>query len=434
MNFFYKVKKAGQNPFILFCPFLILYTLIVIIHPTTLAFGDESRYLIYSHYLLTGELPADVKGEFDLLGNGPGYSLFLVPFVYLKVPSLTIALFNAVFYYLSVVLLFQTLKKYLSFKSSLAFSLFWSCYINMYENLPFVLPEIFATLLVSLFVYFMVLIGQEKRQFCYKILFSSFTLGLLMLTKPIFGYVTLTVLAGIGILTLFKFKKKIYLKILTVLIIALLTNAPYLFTTYFKTGKVFYWSSAGGNNLYWMSNPNQKEYGDWFPDPSTTSFKAIEQDTTFFSPRNHIVANHGKDFDFINRLDINDRDDSFKRLAIENIKKHPVKFLSNCFANAGRILFNFPYSYTFQKPGTLFRLPMTGLLLVLILFSVIPGIMNWRKISFEVRFLTLFCLVYLGGSILGSAETRMFSMVVPILIVWTGIVFTKTVKIRFKWN
>jgi hypothetical protein len=44
-----------------------------------------------------------------------------------------------------------------------------------------------------------------------------------------------------------------------------------------------------------------------------------------------------------------------------------------------------------------------------------------------------FCFLYLGGSILGSAETRMFTMVVPILLLWVAYILGKTLKVNVKF-
>src|SRR5205823_1870805 len=88
---------------------------------------------------------------------------------------------------------------------------------------------------------------------------------------------------------------------------------------------------------------------------------------------NYIEANHGKDFKEIYKFDNSlERDDAFKRIAINNIKSHPAKFMKNCISNIGRMLFNNPYSYTLQKNPTLLRLPLNGILAVLIIFRALP--------------------------------------------------------------
>jgi hypothetical protein len=74
---------------------------------------------------------------------------------------------------------------------------------------------------------------------------------------------------------------------------------------------------------------------------------------------------------------------------------------------------------------------MVGVLVLLILFCIIPTLMNWKKIPFSVRFMLFFVLIYLGGSTLGSAEIRMFTLVVPIILLWIAFILVKTIKIKF---
>jgi hypothetical protein len=130
-----------------------------------------------------------------------------------------------------------------------------------------------------------------------------------------------------------------------------------------------------------------------------------------------------------------EQDDAYKKAAIENIKNDPKHFISNCFSNVGRMIFNFPYSYALQKPSTLLRLPLNGLILVLMIFSILPTFINWRKIPYAVRFMLFVSLIYFGGSLLGSAEIRMFTVIVPVLLVWVAYTLHKAVKIKpLKWG
>ena len=127
-----------------------------------------------------------------------------------------------------------------------------------------------------------------------------------------------------------------------------------------------------------------------------------------------------------------DQDDLLKKIAIENIKSHPLKFFRNCISNMGRMIFNYPASYALQKPSTLKRLPINGTLMVFTLFCLIPTIVSWRKIPFKIRFLLFLIFLYLGASLLGSAETRMFTMAVPILLIWIAFIVERSVKVNLK--
>ena len=138
----------------------------------------------------------------------------------------------------------------------------------------------------------------------------------------------------------------------------------------------------------------------------------------------------GKNYEEIFKFNGAERDDAYKKIAINNIKTYPGKYIENCVCNIGRMLFNYPYSYTLQKPGTLIRLPLNGIIIVLMLFCIIPTLKNWKKIIFPMRFVLLFALLYFGGSIFGSADFRMFTVIVPILLFLISFIIQKSIKIN----
>lgn len=438
--------KINKNPFILFFPFLILYLILILIFATNESQGDEGRYLMYAHNLTKGfySPPAPAID----LGNGPGYPLLLAPFVALNLPLIFIQLLNGVFYYLSIVLLFKSLQQIVSLKFTILFSLIWALYPTFYEYMSYTLPEAFAASLIPLLLFlsmkaFRNTSNKKTKRY---IFLAGFTFGYLALTKPIFGYVLIFMIAGVLFLLIINRKSTNYKKSMAILIIAFITTIPYLAYTYQLSGKMFYWSSFGGNNLYWMSNPYEGEYGDWmgFPVLPNDKYRIQGSDTL-------ITSRHQKDFDeILKNIDVQKanvingeieynltkgiaQDDLFKKIAIKNIKSHPIKFVENCFSNAGRILFNYPASYVLQKPSTLRRLPFNGILIVITLFCLIPTFLNWRKILFPLRFFLFFALLYFGGSLLGSADIRMFILIVPILLIWIAYIISKSVTIKLDW-
>lgn len=426
-----KLSRLAEKPVLLFSPFLLILITIVLVHQTTASFGDESRYLTYANNLLHG-FYSPPSPDIDL-GNGPGYPLVLVPFVGLRLPLISITLMNAFLYFFSIILLYKSLLKFVSIKIALIFSLFFACYINAYENVSLILPETLAIFLVCSILYVSIKAfsdGGLLKTIKY-LLIAGFLIGYLALAKPIFGYVSMLMLIINGIIWIINRKTLNYRKGIVILIIALSTASPYLIYTYRLTGKVFYWSSFGGDNLYWMSTPYEGEYGNWY---SFYHFKAdsLLLASEIFQGRKSYNANHLSDFQGIKNLRGVELDSAYKKIAIRNIKSHPQKFIKNCICNFGRIIFNFPYSYKLQSPETLLRLPFNGIIMVLGLFCLIPTLFNWRKIAFSIRFLIMFTLVYIGGSVLGSAETRMFSIIVPVLLLWIAFIIQRSIEIRIK--
>jgi 4-amino-4-deoxy-L-arabinose transferase-like glycosyltransferase len=416
--------KITKNPFLLFLPFLIVYILVVFAFPTNGTFGDENRYLMFAHNILHGFYsppPPNVD-----LGNVPGYPLVLTPFLALHLPLICITLLNAFFYYFSIIFLFKSLQQITSFKIAFIVSLFWALFFNLYQYLPIIYTETFTSFLISLLIYcsVKVFVSKEKKY----ILLTGFFLGYLALTKAIFGYVIMFLFAAVFLLWIGKRKSINYKKLISILLIGFVGTLPYLVYSFSLTGKVFYWGTNGGNNLYWMSTPYEDEYGNWIEYPFVPNDKQIP------GTENLLKEHHEKDFNEVLKFRGIKQDEEFKKLAINNIKSHPLKFLENCFSNAGRIVFNYPFSYHAEKPSKLLRLPMNGIILVLSLFCLIPTFLNWRRILFPLRFLLFFTFLYLGGSILGSAETRMFTMIVPILLLWIAYIFERTVKINLKFE
>jgi hypothetical protein len=424
--------KITKNPYLFFVPFLIISIIYVLIFPTHGHFGDEPRYLLFAKNLLHGYYSRPAP-DIDI-GNGPGYSILLMPFVFMRLPLVSMTILNAIFYYLSIVLIYKTIVGFVGFRKTIVFCLFWAFYINLYMFMPKICNETFSTFLISLIAFCIIRSFNNEGDSVSKkyIILSGVFIGYLALTKPIFGFVLLFLLIGNTLLWIFNRSSQNYRKSLIIILLALLTNAPYLIYTYNLSGKIFYWSSFGGDNLYWMSTPNKNEYGSWNP------LDALKRDSIaknyFPGDEEYVKSNYRKDFHEISKYKGIDQDDVFKRLAINNIKSHPIKFVQNCICNIGRILFDIPYSYTLQSQHNLICLPFNGLIVVLILFCMIPTYFNWKKIPFSIRFLIFFILIYLGGSVLGSAETRMFTHAVPIILIWIAYIIKKWIVFKPRFD
>src|SRR5690348_11128528 len=76
---FQQVQKIYSKPFLAFLPFLLLYAALILFLNNDALFGDEGRYLQFAHNLLHGFYsppPPDIN-----LWNGPGFPVYLMPFV-----------------------------------------------------------------------------------------------------------------------------------------------------------------------------------------------------------------------------------------------------------------------------------------------------------------------------------------------------------------
>jgi len=427
-----KATKIIQQSFLLFSPFLIGLLTYVYFEGTNEWYADGIRYVEHSRSLLEGFYSPHVK-DINLV-NGPGYPIILMFFLGLRLPLVCIGIFNAFLFYFSIILIHKILQKLVPIRLATLASIFLACYINAYREIPWIQCETLALFLMSLIIFFTVKAFNTKSYYGTKkyIFLSGFFIGYLVLTKALFGYVLLFMLAGGLFMWICDRKSVNHSKGVVILLIALAINIPYLVYTFHVTGKMFYWSSAGGDSFYWMTTPHKGEYGDWI------DYKMLLKDSTLYtrySPDNEesLILNHKEDFREILKLKGVAQDDLFKKIAINNIKLHPYKYILNCICNAGRIFFNFPYTHTLQKPQQLLRLPFSGIIAVFILIIFIPTVINWKKIDYSVRFMLFFAFLYLSGSLLVTAENRMLTAIVPILLLWITFLIEKMVNIKIRF-
>ena len=428
-----KIKTILRNPWVMFLPCLLVYSIIVFLYPSQLSVGDEVRYIWYASNLSQGFYSPPPPNI--LIWNGPGYPLVLTPLVMLEFSTVIYTLLNAVFLYFSVVMLFLTLRRFVSFRTSLVATLFWATYLNIFATICFIISEPLTAMLVTLLMYFVVkaFLSPGKKYW----IISGLLLGFLILTKIIFAYVVLVLLAGLVFLCLIKLKNKNYRKALAIVLIAFATTSPYLVYTYHLTGRVFYWGNSGGQQLYWMSTPYPDEYGDWMSPLLNFANDHLGREK---NSCNLLKTRHQDDVskvaqnNLLNLFEGTAQDDMFRKLAIRNIREHPAKYIANCCSNAGRMVFGFPFSYKNESPIPLITMPWNALLFVLMLFCLIPTIINWRKLAFSLRFILVLTAVYLYGSTLVSAYPRMFNVIVPALLLWIVVILRNTTRFNFRFR
>lgn len=166
-----------------------------------------------------------------------------------------------------------------------------------------------------------------------------------------------------------------------------------------------------------MTTPYANEYGDWI---------AISE------VRNNpeLLARYGAVLNPIFSKSQPESDAMLKALAVKNIIQHPTKYFINWVANLGRLVFEYPYSYSPQTMNALFFILPNSILLTLVLLSLLPAFKRWKQIPYEIKTLTLFAGVALGGTSLLSAYVRQFTPTVPLIIIWIAFIFSEVLQIR----
>lgn len=380
--------------------------------------NDEGTYFDFANNLIKGYYSPPAP-DIDLW-CGPGYPLLLVPFLLLGLPLISITLFNALLQYLSIVFLFKSLIKYVSFSRAFFFSIFWALCFSCYVYISLIHTETLTWFLIAILSYGLTNCFDEfNRKY---IILTGVVIGYIALTKIIFGYVMLVMLIG-TVLHFIILKSNHAKKGLMILLIGFAITMPYLTYTYHLTGRIFYWGNSGGMSLYWMSTPIDLEYGDW----NNESFTSINDSDITGGPA-RLSEHHLNDIHSVNQFKGVEKDDAYKAIALRNIKSNPTKYVKNILSNLSRAFFGFPHSYSFQRP--FIKIWYFAILYAGLVFSLVISVLSWNKLPYPIQFILLFVGIYFGGSLLVSMENRMFVVIIPALLFWSGYVISRSVKIN----
>lgn len=387
--------KHGNRHFLwALLPLLVFYLVVCAICAEDSVISDEVRYLSYARNICHGfYAPKNL-----MLWNGPGYPLLLTPFAITDVPIILAKFLNAFLLFGAVCFTNSILRQYMSARRSLLGSYALGLYAPFLPYMTLLLTESLAIFLAAGFSYFLARYVRGGR--ARYVWTAGFFLAYLILTRVMFAYV-----AAFGLLISIAAAKWSPTSRKTALVyaISLLFCVPYLVYTYNLTGKIFYWGNSGGRQLYWMTSPYAEEYGDW------ASTKRVLTDELW--QRHYNLHEELAELDFV------EKDALLKKHALQNIREYPEKYLANWIANLGRMWFEYPISYKIQRPHTLFFMVFNSFLLASMILCLYPLWKSRKLLPGELWGLSLFALIYLGGSSLVSTYTRLIQPVVPILVI-----------------
>jgi hypothetical protein len=409
---------------IIHLPFLLLYVAVSLlsVHPQDLrSYFDSAEYLQYAESIVKSV--ATETNHVTSIWYGPGYPLLLVPSVVMGCGTVPAMLVSPFLLYAATVVFFLTARRFLTTTKSLLVSTFHALYLPYLAVLHGLWAEPLAIFLIcGICGAVSLILSPERHSSFWHTVLAAVLLGYLALTKPLFGYV-LTLLLCTSLAGLFLTRAAFWRKSLFVCAGAALVVLPYLAWTYKLTGKALYWSSAGGNQLYFMSTSYKGEYGSWKPDhrlkEGAKGYVATMEQT------------HYKVFDQFDGLTEVEKDDKVKEVAKANLRAHPLSYVRNVFYNASRLFFNFPYSYEFQKPTTLFYLIPNMFLVVGGVVSIGLAVYCGARLPSWMAWLGMLGVIYLGGTLLVSAYARMLLPVVPIIVLCEAYMLDRFVSIRF---
>jgi hypothetical protein len=399
-------------------PLVIVYVLIIVTYSQThpgLVQG-ENRYFTDAEKLI--ERKTAVMRHDPVPWNGPGYPLFLVPFVILHAPNIVIRLSNAAVLFLGALYLFRTLRYYVREKWAYLAVYILGLYPVLLKYLPRLITEPISVFLACGLAFHIVHMNRSPDRRVLHMVLAGIYLGYMALTKVLFGYVIGAAIV-VYLVALVVSRRRQALRPLLVACVALAVCVPYLYQNYYLTGKVFYWAQSGGLSLYWMSSPMEEEYGDWLTGtrPWLGGFWKAEK--------------HEEFMESLQRLSPVERDDTLRKEAVRNIMEHPGKFARNWVANVTRLFLHYPFSYRQQSMKNLANVLLGSVLLVLCMLCAIPTVMGWRAIPAGIRQAFLIGLLYVGGNSLLSAYDRMLLPVFPFIALWVTYILANTLRPGF---
>ncbi len=378
---------------------------------------DEERYVYYAHNLLRGfYAPPDTL----YIWNGPGYPLFLAPFVFWNIPLIFAKACNAIFLAAAAFFQYRTLTFYLPPRTALLLTTVFSLYAGVFGLawLPLLMTEAICYFLISGGAYFLCRASRSSESVSYLWIAAAF-FGYLALTKVFFGYVLVACAALCLGLRVFQPTRAIS-SAGFIFAGALLFCLPYLLYTYALTGRIFYWANSGGTALYTLSAPEPNLLGDIFPLNIVSEYPEIFPSQSAYLPSlsqlNHVEYNS-----------------ALLREAVRNIRNHPLKALLNWRANLNRLIMDFPFS-TF--PGSHSRLNTGNWSLVyfpaffLSLFLLFPTLLRWRHFPAEILILVGVLALSLVAFSLVSSYARFVYPLLPLLLLWLGGVWARALRIR----
>ena len=407
--------KLPDNPFIVFLPFFLIYTIVAIFEISYINDGDSLRYQFYAKNLVSGYFSAS---EMVDIWNGPMYPISLMPIYIFNLPIWFGLIFNAFFLYIAGVFLYKTVKIFSTKRTAFIAATIFLCIPNFHILIRSLISESLACAFSSLSIYYSIL-AFRRREFLYKILAGSMCAGLI-LTKVIFAYAFVSV--AILFIILFIFKRE-YLPGVYIVMIAFTFCSPWLFYTYAKTGKYFYWASSGGENLYLLALPYEdfkvyfkrcKNKIDFNWDSAVRQYIKDPKYETYYP------EDVRKDAMIADKLSMVDSCDYLTNRAREFILENPFSYFKNILFNV-RYLF---YAPPFARPSAIICFISLFPIALLSTLAIVWLIARRIKIDAGTFFCLSFTVIYLLGSVLLIALWRQFYIITPVLLFWISYIYS----------
>jgi hypothetical protein len=377
-----KSARALSEPRVLIALLLLatcFYTWYGATQKTGYISGDEWRYVWYAENLLEGYYSPP---EYVFLWGGPGYPIFLMPFVAAGASLAVMQAANGVLLGLAHLSFFLFVRQYASVLTALACTTLLALYVPIFDFLPLTYSEPLSFTLVCGLLY---TLSRAIRGSWTHVVAAGVLSGWLVLTKVGFWP---QIFLGCAISTaLFLWHRfvrprdswRIYRNLAFALFVGILCCVPYLSYTQRVTGRTFYWGAGTGSIVYWISNPHGNYYGEWYHPGWVAKLPELRKHHHALFQRigsydKHLVGDARGREQIARSLAPGcapEADDILKQAGIENIQAHPDKYVRNVGYNFLRLLFDWP-SRVYEFDAARRRLAFcAGIILVGAAFALI---------------------------------------------------------------
>lgn len=371
---------------------------------------DEASYVVLAERLtqgfyVTGDDGAilDEDPASPDLWFGPGLPGVLAPLVAVDAPLWMLRLTSPLLLF-GAVLVFYVLTRHrwgprIGVVAAYALGLYLP-FLGLLSNLH---SEVFAVLLVT--VGMLGLARFLERGGLAWLTLGAVGLGGLALTRVAYGWV-LTVALLLLLAWWVARRSRSSGRAAAVLALALVLCLPWLAYTFAKTDRLLVWGNSGSLSLYWMASPYEGDLGDWH-----------QAHLVFTDPD---LRPHRDFFEGLRGLGLAQQNAEIEREALRNIVEHPGKYTENVLANFSRMLFNAPYSRTFQQTNDVFYALPNAILLGALALCLLVLVPRRRTLLPETGVFILVGSIAFTLHTLVAAYPRMLAPIVP-LLVWVTI-------------
>lgn len=358
-----------------------------------------------------------------------GYPLVITALRTLGLKEFGVVVFNFVLHFSSIYLLFLTQRKLKIAKKIIILTvLSYALYFPLYQTLPQIMSEALTAFLFSGIAYLLVVSLQTKKNL--NIVLLAVFVTLLMLTRALAPY---AILATTFIAVFLKFKNAKYKSVLISIVLSFIFCTPYLIYNFNKTGNIFYWTSQGGSAIYYMTSPYKTDLGDWLGNLDTKDISRKQYDNDAQNRRLNKINNHANTIRIVEPLDVFQEDKVLKKMAFENLKRHPLKYCMNWINNVNRMFFGTPFSYATQHPLAALRIWPNAIVYVSLLLCFVTFLFyNIRKNSQIFILLGFLVISYIGLSSLVTSMPRYIYTLTPVVFVLIAIQLNSLLKLLKK--